>query len=168
MHPEASPGDKPTIKSTTCSHTQLQQVPRSQPTRQIDRQYATSTPCAPWPNEAFLGSISATHRGHILNFHHQSQAPLCLASIDTFCTFKICRKRGNMRFKRLLLVATSLGTTVFAAPLPLHDTNTQRLPDHPAIIEHSDMPATVMVQKHKYVPEIVEPILRLCERSLGQ
>jgi hypothetical protein len=66
-----------------------------------------------------------------------------------------------------LLVATSLCTTVLTAPLPLHDSNTQRLPDHPANIDHSDTSIIAMVQKHKYVPEIVEPILRLCDRALG-
>jgi hypothetical protein len=66
-----------------------------------------------------------------------------------------------------LLLATGCCTTVFAIPLSLHDSNTQRLPDRPAIIDNPDTPATGMVQKHKYIPEIIEPILRLCDRALG-
>lgn len=68
---------------------------------------------------------------------------------------------------RLLSFTASLCVTIFAAPLTLHDTNTQRLPDRPAVIDYPDLPAAVMVQKHKFVPEIVEPILRLCDRALG-
>lgn len=71
----------------------------------------------------------------------------------------------EMLVKSVLLAAT-LSTTVFTVPLPLHDTNTQRLPDHPAAVNHSDYPAIVMAQKHKYVPEIAATILRLCGRGL--
>lgn len=71
-----------------------------------------------------------------------------------------------MLVKYFLLAVTAM-ITIPAVPLPLHNTNTQRLPDHPAIIDHSDHPATLVVQKHKYVPEIVAPILKLCGRTLG-
>ncbi|KAF2621683.1 hypothetical protein BU25DRAFT_426286 [Macroventuria anomochaeta] len=73
---------------------------------------------------------------------------------------------SRMRLSPIILAATAL-ITASAVPLPLHDTNTQRLPDHPTFTHHPDYPATDIVQKHKYVPEIVEPILRLCGRSLG-
>lgn len=64
-------------------------------------------------------------------------------------------------------IAMAVQNLVFAAPLPLHNTNTQRLPDHPAIIDHPNLPAIVMVQKHKYIPEITDSILKLCGRALG-
>lgn len=70
-----------------------------------------------------------------------------------------------MLVKTILLAVTAV-ITASALPLPLHDTNTQRLPDHPVIIDHSDHPGISRVQKHKFVPEIVAPILRLCGRSL--
>jgi len=71
----------------------------------------------------------------------------------------------DMLLKTILLTATTF-TTALAVPIPLHNTNTQRLPDHPAAVNQSDFPITQVVQKHKYVPEIVAPILRLCGRSL--
>jgi hypothetical protein len=67
----------------------------------------------------------------------------------------------------ILLVASSI-SSVLAVPLPLHDTNTQRLPDRPAgSISYSDHPTTVVVQKHKAVPEIAAYILPLCDRGLS-
>lgn len=70
-----------------------------------------------------------------------------------------------MALVQTILCAAASISAVFAVPIPLHNTNNQRLPDHPISFDQSDYSAIVTVQKHKHVLELVAPILRLCGRS---
>lgn len=70
-----------------------------------------------------------------------------------------------MALVRTILYAAASMSAILAVPMPLHYTNNQRLPDHPATLDQSDYSATVTIQNHKYVPELMAPILRLCGRS---
>lgn len=70
----------------------------------------------------------------------------------------------------LLLLIISALSIALVTPLPLHTTNTQRLPDQPGpASDNTDYTDTVtaVVQKHKYIPDIAAPILRLCGRGSG-
>ncbi|KAJ4988508.1 hypothetical protein SVAN01_05963 [Stagonosporopsis vannaccii] len=70
-------------------------------------------------------------------------------------------------FVKTIFLAT-IFTTAIAAPLPLHNTNMQRLPDQPATSSQPDLPIITMLQKHKYVPEFTAPMLRLCGRTFNR
>lgn len=70
-----------------------------------------------------------------------------------------------MALVQTIIYAAASISAILAVPIPLHNTNYQRLLDHPATLVQSDYSAIVAVQKHKYVPEPAVPILRLCGRS---
>jgi len=75
--------------------------------------------------------------------------------------------KASMLSSAILVIVTAF-VPPLAIALPLHNTNAQRLPDQPAItVEQTDHPSSMMIQKHKPVPEIAAQILQLCSRSLG-
>lgn len=67
-----------------------------------------------------------------------------------------------MALVRTIFYAAASMSAILAVPMPLHNTNNQRLPDHPATLNQSDYSTIVTVQNHKYVPELVASVLRLC------
>jgi hypothetical protein len=49
--------------------------------------------------------------------------------------------------KTILHAAASM-SAILAVPMPLHNTNNQRLPDHPATLDQSDYTSMIAAQKH--------------------
>jgi hypothetical protein len=92
---------------------------------------------------------------------------LYVASLHSDLSSKLHAPTEHRMRTTLIFFAVTAAITTFAFPLPLHDTNTQRLPDHPATTaDYSEDAVVVNIQKHKAVPDIAAQILQLCSRSV--